>query len=171
MQIYQKKPTVNGKQIFIGLIALIVGTLFYFFDRPPEDVYFLSRLGRHFSQYGAGPLLLGHLGASLPAFIHVFAFSLITAGILAGRIRMAAAVCLSWISIDLLFELGQKYPAAAGRLVPDWFDGIPFLENTRGYFRHGTYDVSDIIATAVGGGMAFLVIVMTMHKQKRKQKI
>ncbi len=165
MKFQSRHPTINKKQITIGLIALFIGLLFYLVDRPPGEIYFVKRLVNGLSRFGRWPIIFGRLGANLPAFIHVFAFSLITAGIMACRIRGAIVICLGWGLIDILFEMGQKYHTAVNRYIPEWFDGILFLENTRSYFRQGTYDINDIIATGIGGGVALLVIVITMNKK------
>lgn len=146
------------------MIVLLVGMVFYFVDRPPDDVYFVKHFGNDLSRFDKWPVIFGRLGASLPAFVHVFSFSLISAGILACRIRGATFICLGWMLIDILFELGQKYHAAVNRLVPEWFDGILFLENTRSYFYQGSFDSNDIFATCIGAIVAFFVILLTMNK-------
>ncbi len=165
MQTQTKISPINKKQIVIGLFFLLIGTFFYFVDRPPENVYFVKRLGASLSRFGTWPTIFGRFGANLPAFIHALSFSLISAGIIGCKIRGAMGICSGWILIDILFEMGQKYHTIIGRLIPQWFDGILFLENTRSYFRQGTYDINDIIATGIGGGVAFLIIVITMHKK------
>ena len=165
MQTQPDRIRINTKQIVIGLIGLLIGIVFYLVDRPPGDVYFVRQLGSHLSRYGKWPVIFGRFGASLPAFIHAFSFSLISTGIMAARIRGAIAICSGWVLVDILFEIGQKYHAVVNPLIPDWFDGILFLENTRAYFREGTYDMNDVIATCIGGGVAFLVIVMTLRRK------
>jgi len=164
MPLRSKRHTINKKQIIIGMIVLLIGTVFYFVDRPPDDVYLVKHFGNNFSRFDQWPVIFGCLGANLPAFVHVFSFSLISAGILACRIWGAAFICLGWMLIDILFELGQKYHAVVNRFVPEWFDGILFLENTRSYFRQGRFDINDIFATCIGAIVAFFVILLTMNK-------
>ena len=147
------------------MVVLLVGTIFYFVDRPPDDVYFVKHFGNNLSRFDKWPTIFGRLGANLPAFVHIFSFSLISAGILACRIRGAAFICLSWLLIDILFELGQKYHDIVNRFVPEWFNGILFLENTRSYFRQGNFDINDIFATCLGAIIAFFVIVLTMNQK------
>jgi hypothetical protein len=164
MQSQPKTASINIKQISIGLIVLLIGTVFYFIDRPPGDVYFVKLLGTHLSRFDKWPAIFGRFGANLPSFVHAFSFSLISASILSCRIRGAIIVCLSWVLINILFELGQKYHTAVNRFVPEWFDEVLFFENTRSFFRRGNYDHNDVIATCLGGLAALLIIVITMDK-------
>jgi len=145
---------INKKQILIGIIPLIIGLMIYFIDRPPEDTYLVYKISRGISLYHMVPDLFGPIGAVLPAFIHVFSFSLITAGLLGcGKIGYLV-ICSSWLAIDLAFELGQKFDSWASSLIPD-FSGIPFLEASRDYFILGTFDYYDLVAIVLGSIAAF----------------
>lgn len=165
MPLQSKRHATNKKQVIIGLIVLLMGTVFYYVDRPPDNVYFVKHFGNNLSRFDMWPAIFGRLGGNLPAFFHVFSFSLISAGILTCRIRGAIFICLSWMLVDILFELGQKYHSIVNRFVPEWFSGILFLENTRAYFGQGSFDINDIFATWFGAIIAFLVIVLTMNKK------
>jgi len=46
-------------------------------------------------------------------------------------------------------------------MVPDWFSGIPFLENSKNYFSSGTFDYNDLTAIAIGTILAYLVLSIT----------
>jgi hypothetical protein len=72
-------------------------------------------------------------------------------------------ICLSWFFVDFAFELGQKFNEWALNLIPTWFSGIPFLENTENYFLRGTFDISDLVAVALGTVIAYCVLLAT-HK-------
>jgi hypothetical protein len=111
------------------------------------------------------PPLFGHLGGNLPAFLHVFALVLITGGILACARKGSLIVAVSWFATDAAFELGQKFPAWAERLVPRWFDAIPILDATRNYFRFGTFDALDIVAVAIGAAAAYGALLATMERR------
>lgn len=152
---------VNGWQILIGLGGLIIGTMVYLIDRPPEATYFIHFSSIKISLYGILPSVFGVIGNSLPDFLHVFSFILLTAGILPWRKRGYLAICLGWFFIDLAFELCQKFNALALRMVPEWFKGIPFLENTENYFKQGTFDFLDLIAISLGTVAAYFVLLAT----------
>ena len=155
----------NHRQVAVGLFALLAGVALYLADRPPEQVYFLRWMPRAVSLRGVLPEGLGGTGGSLPAFLHVFAFSLLTAGVLACRRPGCLAVCLAWLAVNAAFEWGQKYGVFASGLVPRFFEGIPFLENTRRYFLRGTFDVMDLAAAAAGAAAAYGVLVLTARRR------
>ena len=67
-----------------------------------------------------------------------------------------------WWVLDSLVELGQHAaisPVITG-VLPAWFEGVPFLENTGPYFTHGTFDPLDLAAIAVGAVAAYFTIVI-----------
>jgi hypothetical protein len=55
-------------------------------------------------------------------------------------------------------------------MVPDWLGGILFLENTKNYFTRGTFDYFDIIATAIGAIVAYIVLLYTIQMEKVHEK-
>lgn len=137
--------------------ALVLGMFVYLLDRHPESAYFLSAdwsLAKTHSSFGS-------IGDVLPSFAHAFAFSLITALILASSHRGALFACATWWVIDSLFEIGQL-PSLAPHIavsLPSWLGGIPFVENTAAYFLHGTFDAWDLAAIAAGAIGAYCMIV------------
>ena len=158
---------INATRILIGAGALIIGLLLYLTDRPPDQTYFLVRLGLTNSLYQDHVVrpLFGLLGGNLPAFLHVFAFILITGGILACGKKGSLIIALSWFATDAAFELGQRFPAWAERLVPRWFDSMPVLDATQNYFRVGRFDPLDIVAVAVGAVAAYCALLATMERR------
>ncbi len=148
-----------------ALGALVAGVLVYALDRVPESVYFLPA---SWSLAEAGQLWFGSLGGQLPEFVHVYAFALLTAAVLASSRRFALLGCAAWWALDSLAELGQHatispHIAAA---VPAWFVGIPFLENTGPYFTRGTFDPLDFIDIAVGAVAAYCTIVIVCIREE-----
>lgn len=164
--------SVNKIQILIGVIGLLFGSLVYLVDRPPEQTYFVYNSSIAISLYNILPNLFGSIGNSLPAFIHVFSFILITAGLIACQKRGYLIVCLSWFLVDCAFEIGQKFKLLAVGIVPDWFEGIPLWENTQNYFINGTFDFHDLIGITSGMIVAYFVLLTTwrggMNDEKRK---
>ncbi len=161
---------INKLQIVIGIIALLVGTLVYLIDRPPDHTYFVYSSSINMSLYNILPNVFGDTGNHLPEFIHAFSFILITAGLLSCRKRGCLIVCFCWFSIDTAFELGQKYSSLSAKIIPDWFGCIPFLENTRGYFIKGTFDIFDIVAIMLGTMMAYLILLLTMKRGETNEE-
>ena len=143
-----------------ALIALLVGTAVYLLDRQPETVYFMADwMGRGDH---ARPFF-GALGGYLPAFIHVYAFTLLTVLVAAPSRAHALAICLFWLVVDSAFEFAQigVVARAVADHVPGWFAGIPFLDNTSRYFLAGTFDVLDLYSIAAGSFAAYLTIVIS----------
>lgn len=157
---------VNKTQLFIGIAVLLVGVLVYLVDRPPDTAYFLTGWAKNISLHDRIPNMFGPAGKSLPAFAHVFSFILITAGILGCRRRGYLYICLFWLFVDGAFELGQRYDSIPLRLIPAWFEGIPFLENTANFFRLGTFDYLDLVSFFLGTVLAYIVLVTTMERRE-----
>ena len=162
---------INKAQVLIGLAALLIGTMVYFISRAPEGVYFVHRFGfvlrLHKMIYGIAPDFFGSFGPWLPEFIHVFAFILLTAGIISCGKRGYILIAAGWFLVDALFELGQRYSSQVIRLIPSWFSRIPFLESTEGFFRKGTFDMRDMTAIVAGTVAAYFVLLITASKRKK----
>jgi len=153
---------INKYQLFIGLVVLALGTLVYLVDRPPDQTYFVSESRVDISLHEKVPGLFGRIGRSLPTFTHVFAFILITAGLMNCRKRGCLIITVFWFAVDSLFEIGQKFSDTAVNLVPSWFSEIPFLENTDNYFKTGTFDWIDMATILLGALLAYMVLMRTM---------
>jgi len=152
---------INRLQILIGVAGLIVGSLIYLIDRPPDQTYFVYSNPINITLSNTIPTLFGSIGNSLPALIHVFSFILITAGLIFYNKRAYLIICVFWFIVDSAFELGQKFHDVTSCIIPDWFVGVPFLENIETYFLHGTFDVIDLAAIAFGGLIAYFFISIT----------
>lgn len=154
---------INWREIVIGLLALGLGVALYVLDRPASQTYFVPDALSLFEQT---PSVFGALGNHLPTFLHVFALCLITCGVLGSGLREAAVVCLLWLLVDVFFELGQHQDIAHKIVpyLPNWFKGIPFLENTADYFVQGRFDPVDLIAILFGAIASFLLILVLQQK-------
>jgi hypothetical protein len=157
---------INKAQFFIGLAALCLGTLVYLTLRSPEQIYFTNYFGIHDRLFEIRSPILHMFGNSSPAFLHVFSFILITASFFTYSRKIYTAICAGWLVFDCAFELGQKYKIQASRMLFDFFDQIPFLENTKSYFLLGTFDLFDMIAFFFGTVMAFGVLMVTAKGKK-----
>ena len=157
---------INIRQILIGLSVLLLGTLLYVVDRPPDQTYFVYKSFVNISLHNTLPNLFGFIGNSLPSFIHAFSFILITAGLLHCQKRGCLIICACWFLEDVVFELGQKFKALSSTMVPDWFSGILFLENSKNYFLSGTFDFNDLTAIVFGTLSAYFVLSATMKGEE-----
>jgi len=147
---------VTHIELVLGVAALALGTLVYVIDRPPGE----TALPDSINLYGTLPALFGAIGHSLPAFTHVFAFSLLTAACLGHGRYAAVGACATWLFVDTAFELGQ-HPSLApyvAAVVPGWFQQIPILGRTAGFFLNGTFDPWDLAAIFAGTLAAYATL-------------
>jgi general stress protein CsbA len=152
---------MNIRQFFVGLNILILGVLYYFFFRTAEHTYFLKFFENTPQLKHLLPPLLVALGNSLPTFIHVFAFTLMTAGLFASKEKGYAIVCFFWFTIDTLFELGQGFNNMLNQVIPAWFSDFFLLEKIKNYFLHGRFDYLDLFSIAVGSVLAYMLLIKT----------
>ena len=155
------KGAINKLHLFVGFNVLFLGVLYYFFFRTSDSTYFLqfSGIAPHLQETASG--IFFTLGQSLPTFIHVFAFSLLTAALVASSKQNYAAVCLFWFGINVLFEFGQKFDGWVIQFIPDFFSDIAFLENTKNYFIKGRFDYVDLFSIILGALAAYIFLLTT----------
>lgn len=142
-------------EVALAGTALVVGSLVYMLDRPPDSAAFFSAIS--LSQRVPG--VFGSVGDSLPTFVHAFSFSILTALCLGPGKRAFFSACATWFAIDCAFEIGQ-HPQIAGHLVPfipHWFERLPLLEHADSYFVGGTFDPWDLVSIAAGATAAYFV--------------
>lgn len=154
------------QHILFGILLLLIGTLVYLIDRPPEQTWFVSILPVQISLHNVYPPLFGRLSNFLPDLLHVMAFIFLTAGIVDGGRKSCLVICLFWLVVDGGFELGQKYSSQAARIVPGWFEGIFLLGKTRNYFVNGAYHHHDMIAIVAGAVIAYLILIYSQGKRR-----
>jgi hypothetical protein len=159
---------INILQLLIGLGVLVLGTLFYYFCRSAEHTYFLKFLAANSHVHQFQSTLFTRLANSLPTFVHVLAFILMTAAFTASRKKGYVAVCLAWFAVDALFELGQGFGGLIVPFIPDWFSHYPFLENTRDYFLRGSFDYLDLASIALGSLAAYTLLLITTHNKEER---
>lgn len=148
---------MNIKQIVIGFAALVLGLTFYVIFR--NKIYITTELNiTHLNLFKNSS---GYILRGFPSFIHVFSFSMITAGLIKYRKYGYILICFAWCLINLTFEIGQKYKELSINIIPDWLSNIPILDNTKNYFYNGSFDHADIIAIVVGTIMSFLILIKT----------
>ena len=162
----KKKPSAGPQitPIIIGLFALIIGVLLYQIDRPSGSIYFLNQTPFNLFSGFSAPGLLGDAGQILPGFIHVFAFSLITAGLFASNKKEARRACYIWFGVNAIFEIGQKFGKPISAHLPKWWEGNPCLESIPNFFSRGTFDWKDLIAMAAGALSAWIVLARLQKK-------
>ena len=147
---------INRKQLLLGCLFLLAGTIEYLISRPIGSAYFLAKLPAVQSFFYQAPNVYGKLGVVAPEFFHGLGFCLISMAFFSGR-KARVTICLFWFSIDSLFELGQKYGIQLVGYIPKWFESFPILENLKNYLVNGTFDFYDLIAIGLGSLTAFFI--------------
>lgn len=145
-----------------ALVCLLIGVLIYSLARP-APAWFMP-VALH------APLQVGEdwrvLAGSAPTFLHVVAFSLLTA--IGRRGHLATALsCVGWTCVNLLFELGQ-HPAASQvltRHIPSGFDRFWLLDRVRPYFEQGGFDPNDLCAAVLGGAFAYAITFLLRRRR------
>ena len=156
-----KEGEINILQLLTGLSVLILGVLFYYLFRSADQTYFLKFFSDNPNfkdSLSPGYILIGN---SLPTFIHVVAFAVMTSGIIARQKRGYVSVCLFWFAVDCFFEVSQGFDAKKVKIIPDWFSNFVFLENSRSYFLQGRFDYLDLLSIALGSLVAYIILIKT----------
>lgn len=147
---------INKTQLLLGCLFLLAGTIEYLVSRPIGSVYFLRKFPAVQSFFQQMPNLYGKLGVFAPEFFHALAFCLISMAFFSSK-KSRIAICLSWFSVDSIFELGQRYGIQLVEYLPKWFETVPMLENLRNYLVNGRFDIYDLVAIGLGSLTAFFI--------------
>jgi len=146
-----------------GVVALLTGTLAYLTLRTGGAAIFPIGLGLYAPDPVAG---------SLPAFVHTFAFALLSA-VAIGLDRRSLAWCAgAWALVGSAFELLQHERVAAAliphpaTLAPDGA-GSAALALLARYAHLGVFDVFDLAATALGAFAAWRLGVTMLERNGR----
>jgi hypothetical protein len=142
----------------VAALLLVVGVIVYAVDRG-GGAYFLIGWT---ASYGEAELF-GPVGNHLPTFVHSMAMILVTAAVLRPWPEFLPVIALGWFAIECLFEVGQISPldAHVAAVLPAWFDDVPVLEASAGYFINGTCDPLDILSIALGAATAYWIVRIT----------
>ena len=152
--------------LFAAIAALSLGLCIYLIDRQPETAYLISN--GLFLNDNVRPVF-GVMGNYLPTFLHVYAFILLSAAVFAQSHRQVLIICLSWLIIEIIFELAQINIIAQSVAIhiPDWFSVIPVVNNTANYFLMGTFDILDIISIIAGTLIAYMTISLSSYLRSK----
>jgi hypothetical protein len=147
-------------QIVMALSALILGVLLYAATRSSERVLFLQYLPELNIRF---PIHAGAIVYSLPSFLHIYAFVLLTAAVGAMSARQLRSICLFWLLLELLFEFGQMHAISVviADYWPAWFDHSLWLEAIPGYFVRGTFDPLDVLCLILGVFAAYATAALS----------
>lgn len=150
----------NPRQVLLGFIAIILGILIYIAFRPSwQTVWITEIISLDWRKFQ----LFTELGNNLPSFLHVFGFSLMTAGIIVQKKWTYMIICGSWLFLNLLFEFLQT------DAVYTWLNYMsinhdklnPILHWFKNYSLHAVFDPKDIFALISGAILAYIILIKT----------
>lgn len=153
---------VNIKRLIAGFAMLLLGVFLYLYDRRPDQVFFIYAFRLPSFYNSEHPKIFGELGGSLPSFLHACSFSLITCSLLPSQSKKKfLIVCMSWVAVNILFEIGQSITSfTLSNIPPSFFENRAFNYIIR-YLQYGTFDFIDIIFAIFGGLFAYCFIILT----------
>ena len=160
-----EKVTYNLRQVFIGNFFLLLGVAVYLFSRPawqftllPEFLFIQWIPTNNFSHYGD----------SLPSFLHVFGFSVLSAGIIAINKKAYFIICSLWAFINIIFEILQSdFFLTLNELI--FFNSL-FSDSVllwlHNYSLNTVFDYFDLLAILLGAMGAYWVLIQTQREIK-----
>jgi len=143
-----------------GIGWLLIGALVYLTARPrmtsaffPEAIR-IAALMPHWLRSLLGPV---------PTFVHVLAFSMMSAAFVGRTYMRQLLLCAGWAAIEVVFELAQ-YPPVRDRLLRARpLAAMPFISS---YLTGGTFDYADILTAILGASLAGLFLRSTWSKSR-----
>ena len=158
---------VNQRQIVIGALVLLAGVLAYVASRAPDTVYFIGFLPVWPNAYGSVSGFPTMFRNNFPTFAHTLALSTITGSLCVPARRSYTVASLSWLAIEVLFELGQgPWRSLVVFVLADRSDDGLITSIVRTYFALGTFDVGDIAAACLGSAAGFAILMLTRERAK-----
>ncbi len=160
----------NPRQVFIGSVLLFLGMSVYLFGRPAWQFTLLPDFF-----YVQWPFtdIIGHYGGSLPSFLHVFGFSVLSAGIIAFSKKAYIVICSLWALINIVFEILQSDIVLT--LYEHTFFGqqlsVTVWNWIESYSLNAVFDYYDILAILLGAISAYWVLTQTQKKEVENEYI
>ena len=149
----------NFRQVLLGSISISLGIIIYITFRPTWQTTWIPEIisldWRNFQ-------LFTQIGNSLPSFLHVFGFSLLTAGIIVQKKWTYMIICCTWLFLNLLFEFLQANAINTWvNLISINHDKYLLLHWLKNYSLNGVFDPKDIFALIIGAILAYIVLIKT----------
>ncbi len=146
---------INGRQFLAGLLALAAGMSIYLVARPGNATYVAEFLSVFHEGLPAASRKIGVFVGSAPSFFHVLAFALLSMAVCTTR-KARTLVCALWVFLNGVCETFQAHASLLDWMRPAGLATVSALERLSTLAGSGTFDISDLAATAVGGVAAFV---------------
>ena len=148
----------NSLQFIIGVGALLAASMEYVLSRPADSTCLGAAAKAATGDLPFKMEVFGIFGGVVPEFVHPFSFALITMALFpetSRRIRVM--ICLFWLTVDLLFEVGQYFGQQISQFLPTILPDTRVSGLLIDYFLRGTYDRLDLVAICLGTASAFII--------------
>ena len=155
--------SLNLPQLFLGCSFLVLGCLVYLVDRSIPTMLGLLMPDGLMHDLPRG-LSFGTLNLHLPTFLHPTALILITASLVPPRRRNDLLICLSWLVINSLFEIGQHAALRASLNICGALEGHPLTAHLLGGYFRGTFDPLDLVSIFAGSVLAYILLQFTKER-------
>jgi len=146
--------------MLLGCSFLLLGCLVYLVDRSVPSTL-ISLLPEMLIEGLSQAFTFGKLNLHLPTFLHPAALILITASLIKPGRRNEMLVCLSWLLINGIFEIGQHAALRSSVGISETLEGHPFLFQLTGGYFEGTFDPMDLVSIFTGSVLAYFLLKLT----------
>lgn len=160
----------NPYQVAIGSSIVLLGLFMYLLFRPQWQVPILPNyLFFHW------PLTtsIGSYFHNVPSFLHVFGFSVLSAGIIANRSKAYMAICAAWACVNIVFEILQSdYFSNLNELsIFSTIKSNKVLLWIQNYSTNAVFDYYDIVAILLGALSGYWVLKQTQQKEVDNEQV
>jgi len=153
-------------QLVIGILILTIGLLLYLIDRQPETVFFINAFGLTSFYNPDNSRIFGGYHNNLPSFLHTCSLSLIHVAFISSNNRLKLlSICISWVFVNIMFEVGQLITPPLLINTPISFYKYTFMSPIIDYFKYGVFDYFDVLFSIFGGLTAYFIILTTYKKR------
>lgn len=142
-----------------GTAWFLLGVLVYLAARPRTTSSFFPEAA---SIAAFLPHWLRSLLGPVPTFVHVIAFSMMSAALVGRTYKKQLALCAGWAGIEIVFEVAQHPLIRNWLLRTDSLSSMPFISK----YLAGTFDYADILAAIVGASLTALFLGSTRSKSR-----
>ncbi|MDW7646462.1 MAG: hypothetical protein SCI25_15665 [Desulfuromonadales bacterium] len=149
---------IEQKNMFItGALFLLFGFLYYLVIRSADNLYITNNTN-YLNIFTIFNNKLNYTD-SIPSFIHVVSFSLITISLVELNRKSIILACTSWVVINVVFEYLQGFNASLKT-----FSGQNIFY---AFLQNGTFDSNDVGFSILGGFFAAFIAIIFLYKRRK----
>jgi hypothetical protein len=149
----------------LALMWLVAGAAVYLLTRQPE--YWLLPVAW---QVRVAPFPLQQVYMAFPTFAQTVALALVSVWMLGAVKEGAAAVCGAWMMLEVGYQYAQRSDVSAWIIprLPWFFRDVWPLNYATNFLGRGTFDGNNVLAAALGGIIAYMVVINSRNRMRRR---